>query len=259
MICSGGQLTASVTYGGIALGSTCDLQRNTSEEVRPAAYLAFEPDPIALLTDARRHLIDAHEQLQAAVIRARQHHATWTAIASVLGTTRQAAQQRFTGLDIYRSIVCQTPAHEPPEVISHNDFAPCNMVFDGRRRLVGVIDGDTASPGPRIWDLDLAYLACRLVPLTAPTNVDGNGFTMSEHRRRLELVCDSYRSDQIPMAMAEAAVERLTDLAAFPRVVQAPVLSTSQLTSSCTRTMPLGSPTIWRAPAAARHRPVSER
>ena len=54
-----------------------------------------EPDPIALLADARRHLIDAHEQLQAAVIRAWRHHTTWTVIASVLGTTRQAAQQRF--------------------------------------------------------------------------------------------------------------------------------------------------------------------
>jgi hypothetical protein len=31
------------------------------------------------------------------VIRARQHHTTWAAIAGVLGTTRQAAQQRFTG------------------------------------------------------------------------------------------------------------------------------------------------------------------
>src|ERR1035437_3410359 len=28
-------------------------------------------------TEARRHLIDAHEELQAAVTRARQHHATW--------------------------------------------------------------------------------------------------------------------------------------------------------------------------------------
>ncbi|HEY5179579.1 MAG TPA: hypothetical protein VIJ07_07375, partial [Dermatophilaceae bacterium] len=56
-----------------------------------------EPDPIALLTEARRHLIDAHEELQVAVTRARQHHATWAAIARVLGTTRQAAQQRFTG------------------------------------------------------------------------------------------------------------------------------------------------------------------
>src|SRR5450631_2765303 len=55
-----------------------------------------EPDPIALLADARLHLIDAHEQLQAAVIRARQHHTTWAAIARLLGTTRQAAQQRFT-------------------------------------------------------------------------------------------------------------------------------------------------------------------
>jgi hypothetical protein len=92
------QLTAIVTYGGIALCATCDLQRSTLGKGQPRRQLPdTEPDPIALLTEARRHLIDAHEELQAAVTRARQHHSTWAAIARVLGTTRQAAQQRFTG------------------------------------------------------------------------------------------------------------------------------------------------------------------
>jgi hypothetical protein len=93
----GCQLTATVTYGGIALCSACDAQRSTLGKGQAGRRLpATEPDPIALLADARLHLIDAHKQLQAAVIRARQHHATWAAIARVLGTTRQAAQQRFT-------------------------------------------------------------------------------------------------------------------------------------------------------------------
>ena len=91
------QLTATVTYGGIALCSACDAQRSTLGKGQTRRRLPVtEPDPIALLAGARRHLIDAHEQLHAAVVRARQHHTTWTAIASVLGTTRQAAQQRFT-------------------------------------------------------------------------------------------------------------------------------------------------------------------
>ena len=54
-------------------------------------------------------------------------------------------------------------------MICHNDYAPYNLVFrDGR--LVGVIDFETAAPGPRAWDL--AYLAYRLVPLAAPGNPD---------------------------------------------------------------------------------------
>jgi hypothetical protein len=92
------QLTATVNYGGIALCSACDAQRSTLGKGHAGRRLRdTEPDPIDLLTEARRHLIDAHEELQAAVTRARQHHATWAAIARVLGTTRQAAQQRFTG------------------------------------------------------------------------------------------------------------------------------------------------------------------
>ena len=59
--------------------------------------------------------------------------------------------------------VWQLPTHEPAEVVCHNDFAPYNLVFDADHRLTGVIDWDTASPGPRVWDL--AYLAYRLVPL----------------------------------------------------------------------------------------------
>ena len=91
------QLTAIVTYGGIALCATCDLQRSTLGKGQARRQLPdTEPDPIALLADAHQHLIDAHEELQAAVIRARQHHATWASIARVLGTTKQAAQQRFT-------------------------------------------------------------------------------------------------------------------------------------------------------------------
>jgi hypothetical protein len=84
----------------------------------------------------------------------------------------------------------QMQAHEPPDVICHNDFAPYNFVFDGDHRLVGVIDCDLASPGPRVWDL--AYLAYRLVPLTNPGNHDGLPSALPERARRLALVADAY-------------------------------------------------------------------
>lgn len=53
------------------------------------------------------------------------------------------------------------PAHEPDEVVCLNDCAPYNMV-GGPGGLVGFIDVDMASPGPRVRDL--AYLAYRLCP-----------------------------------------------------------------------------------------------
>lgn len=108
--------------------------------------------------------------------------------------------------------VWQLPTHEPAEVICHNDFAPYNMVFTDER-LTGVIDWDTASPGPRTWDL--AYLAYRLVPLTDPANNDGPDSSLAERARRLRLLCDAYGASADPAEVAAVTVPRLEELAAF--------------------------------------------
>ncbi|NMO56175.1 aminoglycoside phosphotransferase family protein [Actinoplanes sp. TBRC 11911] len=108
--------------------------------------------------------------------------------------------------------VWRTAAHAPAEVICHNDFAPYNMVFqDGR--LTGVIDWDTASPGPRVWDV--AYLAYRLVPLTDPANPDGVRNGDDNRARRLRQLCDTYGHGLDPPQVLAAAVARLHDLAGF--------------------------------------------
>jgi Phosphotransferase enzyme family len=104
----------------------------------------------------------------------------------------------------------QIPSHEPPEVICHNDFAPYNFVFDDSHRLVGVIDCDMASPGPRVWDV--AYLAYRLVPLTDPGNLDGLVSGIDERARRLALLTGAY-GDLDPRSVATTAVYRLHELA----------------------------------------------
>jgi len=65
----GCQLAATVTYGGIALCWACDTQRSTLGKGQTRRLPDAQPDPIALLDEARLHLIDAHEQLHAAVTR----------------------------------------------------------------------------------------------------------------------------------------------------------------------------------------------
>jgi aminoglycoside phosphotransferase (APT) family kinase protein len=95
-------------------------------------------------------------------------------------------------------------------VICHNDFATYNLVFDDGR-VVGAIDWDFASPGPRLWDL--AYLAYRIVPLSAQDHADG--FTDDERRARLETLLAAYGTSATPEEVAAVLRRRLVDLADF--------------------------------------------
>jgi hypothetical protein len=105
--------------------------------------------------------------------------------------------------------VWQQPAREPDEVVAVNDFAPYNLVVRNGR-IAGVIDLDQASPGPRVRDL--AHLAYRLAPLTAPGNVDGRTSGPRERGRRLRLLADAY-GDVAPAAVLVAAVPLLDEIA----------------------------------------------
>jgi phosphotransferase family enzyme len=109
--------------------------------------------------------------------------------------------------------VWQWPAHDPAEVICHNDFAPYNVLFEGSEPT-GVIDFDVASPGPRAWDM--GYTAYRFVPLTAPGNPDVAHPGDAEQARRLEVFCAAYGDNRIgPHDVAAAALAKLRELVAF--------------------------------------------
>ncbi|GAA3224270.1 phosphotransferase enzyme family protein [Oerskovia jenensis] len=110
--------------------------------------------------------------------------------------------------------VWQTAPHEPAEVVCHNDVAPYNMVFrDGT--LVGLIDFDTASPGPRIWDL--AYLGYRLAPLVADAG-DSEGSDVVgrlDSLARLDVLVAAYGMPYSRREVLTTVVARLHELAAF--------------------------------------------
>ncbi|MDF2846268.1 MAG: aminoglycoside phosphotransferase family protein [Oerskovia sp.] len=110
--------------------------------------------------------------------------------------------------------VWQTAPHEPVEVVCHNDVAPYNLVFrDGV--VVGLIDFDTASPGPRIWDL--AYLGYRLAPLVADA-ADGEGADVVgrlDPMARLDTLVSAYGMPYSRREVLTTVVARLDELATF--------------------------------------------
>ncbi|MBK7894064.1 MAG: aminoglycoside phosphotransferase family protein [Candidatus Promineifilaceae bacterium] len=94
------------------------------------------------------------------------------------------------------------PSQTPIEVICHGDFAPYNVVLNGRL-AVGLIDFDTAHPGPRIWDI--AYALYRWAPFTHPQNPDRLG-NLETQIERARLFCDAYG---FPVAQRHNLVEMM--------------------------------------------------
>jgi hypothetical protein len=86
-----------VRRGRVALCASCDALRSTLGKGQAPAQLPAAPpiDPLHWVTQAQAQLRAAEAELAATVIRARQAGESWTAIGASLGTTRQAAQQRF--------------------------------------------------------------------------------------------------------------------------------------------------------------------
>ena len=108
--------------------------------------------------------------------------------------------------------IWQSRAKVPAEVICHNDFAPHNLAFvDGE--IVGAIDFDMCSPGPRLWDI--AHFAARAVPLTATTPDGAPG--MDRARERVETILRAYGSDASYSDVVRLAIIRLHDLAEMSR------------------------------------------
>lgn len=108
------------------------------------------------------------------------------------------------------------PARAPAEVICHGDFAPYNVVLNGRH-AIAIIDFDTAHPAPRLWDV--AYAVYRWAPLTISADAPAGANHLEEQIRRGRLFCDHYGlSSAQRQQLVPTAVERLHALVHFMHV-----------------------------------------
>ena len=98
-------LTATVRLGAVSLCPSCQALRSTLGKGQPAVPLPASPpfDIAGWVAAANEQAKTAEATLLAAIIRARQTGLSWTAIGTQLGTSRQAAQQRFTRASAHES------------------------------------------------------------------------------------------------------------------------------------------------------------
>ena len=91
-------LTATVRLGTVALCASCNAARSSLGKGQTPVPLPPGPafDVLGWVATAHQQVGAAEATLGAAVARARQSGATWTAISAQLGLSRQGAQQRFT-------------------------------------------------------------------------------------------------------------------------------------------------------------------
>ena len=75
----------------------------------------------------------------------------------------------------------------------HGDFAPYNCVYDGIA-AVGLIDFDTAHPGPRVWDV--ASAVYRFAPFTTGLVEGSTAPDLDERLDRAAEFCRAYELDE---------------------------------------------------------------
>ena len=150
-----------------------------------AGGVAWVPEPLGRLPDGREVLSFLPGEVPSYPLPA----FVWEpAVLEASARLLRALHDACAGFPLTGGI-WQLPTHAPAEVICHNDFAPHNLVFRGGLP-VAVIDWDTASPGPRVWDL--AHLAYRLVPLTAPDHPEVPASSPATRLARLRALCAAY-------------------------------------------------------------------
>lgn len=212
IVLAGGNMTEVVAVGDTVRRRRGPWTPMVHALLRHLRASGFGPVPVPLGVDARGREI---------VSRLPGRPGTYPLPAVVLSEpmlrtvarTLRAYHDATVGFVAPPDAVWQWPAHEPAEVICHNDFAPYNLLFE-RGRLTGVIDFDLASPGPRAWDM--GYAAYRFVPLTDPRNPDVQYRGLRHQSARLRRFCAAYGDCGItPGEVIDAAIGKLRELTAF--------------------------------------------
>jgi hypothetical protein len=149
-------LTDTVRKG--SLDSMVDSTADVAERVRTAAdrfgAAWTEPDPLTAVAAARQLAGAVEETLRAAVDRARTAGRTWQEIGALLGTTRQAAFQRFgrpidprTGEPMSQTLLPGAAAHAVGLLVDYIEGRYDEVRRDFDQTMLDLLDGPKLDAG----------------------------------------------------------------------------------------------------------------
>lgn len=208
-------------------GGRSGIQRLNGTVIRPASQWSpqihrllrhvrgngflIAPDPIEIRTDGTEvvSFIDGEVSNYPLSEAARSETALVTA-AKLLRAYHEATLG-FQGI-MDESLDWMLPARLPRIIMCHGDFAPYNTVLRGET-AIGLIDFDTAHPGPREWDI--AYGLYRWSAFHHP-ETDGVFGSSNEQIQRAVRFCEAYGLDAIrPISLSDMMSERLEAMLNF--------------------------------------------
>jgi hypothetical protein len=190
------------------VGDTVRRPRRSTSEATEALLdhldrVGFRGAPRFLGVDARGREVLSYIPGEAAIA----PHPDWVFTDETLVSVARLLREYHDAASSFDPTEYDWP-HPIPErfrqgLVSHNDPNLDNVIFDGGRRAVALIDFDLASPGSTAWDL--ACAARLWVPLRDPRDAPpGSDRSLA----RLRLFADAYGADRDQrVGLVDAIVE----------------------------------------------------
>ena len=208
---SGGDLSKAVRVGGTVRRPSRRWSHQTARLLRHLESTGFDGAPKWLGVDATGRDVLTYIHGQCGFLPQIWNDHTPLAAGRLLRTYHDATRTMDFHADAAWQVIY--PDKRRHQVICHNDFAPYNLIFDGREPFA-IIDFDMAGPGPALRDVAMG------VYWFAPLSFGGamrerSQADVAAGHRRLRRFCTGYGIEP-PPGLMPMVLEWLDFMGNFP-------------------------------------------